>query len=236
VSKLHVLVVDDDASMRKLLAIQLDPQRYVVESAYDGVEALQKVAEHHPDIVLLDLALPHMDGFEACRKIRQLDGVLGTTWIIVVSAFGGPDDIVKALDAGADVHLTKPVFVDVIHAYIRAGLRRMTSYQPLPPDELCFDNLRIDRSRQRVYLDDQEVHLTATQYRVLEVLAHSAERPMTPGTIISKVWGAHVEVGTETDRLRTCIRDLRRALKDDVRNPRFIFTKIGVGYWFRKPD
>ncbi len=217
-SKVHVLVVDDDVSLLKILRWELERSgsSYTVESALSGEEALQMVQKHLPDVVILDMAMPGMHGLEVCRKIRQLPGTLGATWIIVLSAMPARASAAPALDAGADAYMEKPLDFQILSGHIGTALRRMAYTQLPPQNELQFDKLRIDITQRRVYLDEQEVHLTKTQYSVLEYLALNAGSVLTSDMIMSKVWGSRGEATPDTARLRTCIRELRRSLKDDV--------------------
>jgi DNA-binding response OmpR family regulator len=235
-TKVHVLIVDNEVNLLKIIRLQLEHAGlYVVESAQGGEEALELVEKHQPDVVVLDLSMPGMDGFEVCRRIRQLPSDLGATWIIVLSALPAKTYTARALEAGADVYMEKPLDLEILSGYIQNALRRMAPVQSPAQNELQFDNLRIDITQRRVYLDEQEVHLTKTQYSVLELLALNAGNLVPSEMIISKVWSSRGEVVPDTARLRTCIRDLRRVLKDDADNPRFIINKIGMGYQFWTP-
>jgi DNA-binding response OmpR family regulator len=237
-AKVHVLIVDDDVGLLKILRWELESSghSYIVESASSGEEALQLVEKHQPDVVVLDLAMPGMHGYEVCRRIRQLPGELGATWIIILSAMPARSNTAPALEAGADAYMEKPLDMQILSGYIRNALRRTAYRQSLPRNELQFDNLRIDVTQRRVYLDEQEVHLTRTQYNVLELLALNAGNVIPSEMIMSKVWGSRGEVIPDNARLRTCIRELRDVLKDDVKNPRFIVTKVGMGYLLRNPS
>jgi two-component system, OmpR family, KDP operon response regulator KdpE len=238
-TKIHVLAVDDDDTLLKLLRWQLERSgsSYVIESADNGTDALQMVEKHQPDVVILDLSMPGgMDGFEVCRRIRQLSGDVGATWIIILSALARKYNEAKALEAGADVYMEKPFDLEILSGYIHTALRRMAHQQSPFQKELQFPGLRIDVTQRRVYLDQQEIHLTKTQYSVLELLALNAGKFVSSEMIISKVWGSRGETIPDTARLRTCIREIRRALKDDAENPRFIITKIGMGYQFCDPS
>jgi len=236
-SKVHVLIVDDDVKLLQLLRMQLQFEGlYVVDSAEGGQEAINLVEKHQPDVVVLDLSMPDMDGFEVCRKIRQLSGDLGATWIIVLSALPAKTHTEAALKAGADAYMEKPLDLGVFSGYIHNALRRMARPQLSTQNPLEFGSLRIDAAQRKVYLDDQEVHLTKTQYRVLELLASNAGNLVPSEMILSKIWGARGETIPDTARLRTCIRDLRRVLKDEADSPHYIMTKVGMGYQFCSPS
>lgn len=236
-TKVHVLIVDDDVGLLKLLRLQLEKEGlYVVESAQGGEEALQLVEEHQPDVVVLDLSMPDMPGFEVCRRIRQLPGDLGSTWIIVLSALSAKLNTAQALEAGADAYMEKPLDLQILGGYIKNALRRMTQPRLNTQNDLQFYNLRVDLGLEKVYLDGKEIHLTKTQYRVLELLVINAGITVPTEMIISKIWGSRGETIPDTARLRTCIRDIRRILNDDAKNPRFIKNKVGIGYEFCEPQ
>jgi DNA-binding response OmpR family regulator len=185
--------------------------------------------EHEaPDLLLLDIMLPGMEGHTVCRRIREFSQLP----IIMVTAKGADEEKVKGLDAGADDYVTKPFSAGELTARVRAVLRRASfSDEPSEPTFHC-QGLEIDFSRQRVTLDDKDVNLTAIEYKVLSYLTRNVDRVVTPNQILEKVWGE--EYLNETNLLQANIARLRKKLKDNARNSRFIFTRPGIGYIFAK--
>lgn len=229
--KAHILIVDDDARIQDLLRIQFSVEGHLVEAAINGEEAIDLVERRRPDVIILDLSMPDMNGFEVCRAIRAMPGSISSTWIIVLSAMDLEVNKLRALNDGADVFLAKPFSLEVLQAYIYAGLRRIGDYQIIAVSIMEFNGLRINFAQRRVYVDDKEVKLRPLQFNVLEYLARNAGSIVTPETLIMRVWQ---DTDVDSARVRTCIRELRLSLGDNAREPRFIETKIGIGYSLRK--
>ncbi len=227
----RVLVVDDEPATVRYVSINLKARGYQVLTAYDGLEALKAVEEHPLDLVILDLGLPGLDGFQVCREIRRFSQVP----ILVLSARGREQDKVRALDLGADDYLTKPFGVEELLARIRAILRRAG----LSPEGggrapyVCGD-LKIDFQARRVTVRGEPISLTPTEYRLLTYLALNAGRVLTHRILLQAVWGPEYE--TEREYLWTYIRRLRQKLEEDPDRPRYILTEPGVGYRLRAPD
>ena len=224
----RVLVVDDDRQMLRAVANALNARGYVVVTAEDGSEALEAAAEHKPDLVLLDLGLPKMDGQTVIARLRAWS----KTPVIVLSVRESQEDKAAALDAGADDYLTKPFGTTELLARMRAVLRRASSERPDPV--LRFDELEIDFHRGLVKLEGEAVHLTPTEYRLLSTMASSPGKLLTHRWLLQKVWGPGYS--TESHYLRLYVRQLRQKLGDDPAHPRWITTEPGVGYrWLPEP-
>jgi DNA-binding response OmpR family regulator len=227
--KASVLVVDDDARMLRMMARVLELEGYRVLTASSGGAALDLFDEEDPDLLLLDVMMPGMDGYGVCRRIREFS----QTPIIMVTAKDSDEEKVEGLDAGADDYVVKPFSSRELAARVRAVLRRTKLWDERPEPSFQSHDLVVDFARHRVTLDGQEVNLTATEYRLLSYLVHNAGRLVTPDQILEAVWGE--EYVGEHHLLRVNVGRLRQKLMDDSREPRFIATKINIGYMFLKP-
>lgn len=217
-----ILVIDDDADIRRSLSRELMVAGYRTLAAADGVEGRELFQQHHPDLVVTDLAMPRADGFSVISAVRRTDN----TPLLVLSVRGEEEDKVRALDLGADDYVTKPFSLRELLARVRAQLRRTG----MVPDALRFPDLLIDLSRRTVVQGGREVRLTPTELAILELLASHAGRPVTLRQIIAKVWtGAPA---TTVDTVRVHVGSLRRKLEPDPANPRYIGTEPWVGYRF----
>jgi two-component system KDP operon response regulator KdpE len=219
-----VLVVDDEPQIRRALATNLTARGYEVLQAGTGEEALRLVADHHPDVVILDLGLPGMDGIEVVHGLRGWSDVP----IIVLSVRSEERDKVEALDAGADDFLTKPFGMAELLARVRAAVRRGTPAGTEPV--IDAGGLHIDLAAKRVLRDGADVHLTPTEWGLLEQLSRNPGRLVTQRQLLQAVWGP--EYGTETHYLRVYMATLRRKLEDDPGRPRHLITEPGMGYRF----
>ena len=221
----RVLVVDDEKAIRRFLSVSLAASGHLVYEAVSGKEALREVSGIRPDVVILDLGLPDMDGTEVIQRLREWTQVP----IIVLSVREKESDKVAALDAGADDYLTKPFSVGELTARLRVALRRSMQTGP----ELVFevDELRVDIGRRQVFVRGQEVGLTPTEYDLLRVLVQHAGRVLTHGHLLRQVWGASYQ--PETHLLRVNISNLRRKIEPDPTRPHYILTEPGVGYRLR---
>ena len=220
----RILSIEDEADIRKFLRSTLGANAMTVIEAPTGKEGLRRVTTDNPDIILLDLGLPDMDGMDIIRRIREWT----RTPIIVLSARGQERDKIEALDLGADDYLTKPFAAGELIARIRVALRhahRPTGDQPFVYD---YDNLVIDTASRRVRLDGEDVHLTPIEYKLLIVLARNAGKVLTHSFLLNAVRGRHVPDNQTYLRIHT--QHLREKLKDDALNPRFIVTEPGIGY------
>ncbi len=226
-----VLVVDDDVRMLRMMRRILELEGYRIVTAGNAEAALDVFDSETPDLVLLDVMMPGMDGFTACQHIREFSQLP----IIMVTARSIDEEKVRGLDSGADDYVTKPFSASELTARVRAILRRATLRGEAPEPILKCGDLVIDFGRQRVTLDGQYLNLTATEYRLLSYLARNADRILTPNQILEKVWGEKY-LG-ETNLLQANIARLRKRLKDSAKNPRYILTRSGIGYMLvKKPE
>jgi two-component system KDP operon response regulator KdpE len=224
-SKPRILVVDDEAAIRRFLGTALDTGEFSLHEAETGHAALAAAVAAKPDIILLDLGLPDMDGVEVIRRIREWSPVP----IIVLSVREREDDKVTALDAGADDYLTKPFGIAELLARIRVALRR--SLQQTPEPVFRNGDLEVDLERRRVTVDGGEVQLTPTEYDLLRLLVAHAGKVLTHSQILRRIWGvAHVE---QPHVLRVNISNLRHKIERDPSRPRHLLTEPGVGYRLR---
>lgn len=220
-SSLRILVVDDERAIRRFLKVSLGNQ-YEVFEAVSGEDALQAAATEHPDLIILDLGLPDMDGVEVTRRLREWT----TIPIIVVSVREREDDKVAALDAGADDYLTKPFGVSELMARIRVAVRR--SAQPDNEPIFQIGDLTVDLARRSVTVRGEPVTLTPTEYDILRTLVQHAGKVMTHRQLLRAVWGTAYE--SETHILRVNVSNLRGKIEADASRPQIILTEPGVGY------
>lgn len=221
----RILVVDDEQPIRRFLQTSLTANSYTVFEATTGQEALTAVVNHRPDVIILDLGLPDMDGLEITKLLREWTQIP----IIILSVRGQEMDKIAALDAGADDYLTKPFGVGELMARLRVVLRRMAQ----PGDEPVFttNSLTIDLARRLVTLAGQEIQLTPTEYDLLRVLVTHAGRVLTHQQLLRQVWGMGYE--NEVHMLRVNISNLRHKLERNPARPQYIITEPGVGYRMR---
>ena len=219
----RVLVVDDEPALARALAINLRAQGWEVDVAHDGRSALAAVADRHPDVVLLDLGLPDMDGTEVISGIRGWSKVP----IVVLSARQHGEDKVEALDLGADDYVTKPFAMNELLARLRAAVRR---HQAGTPEATLVEvgDLAIDLARKKVTRGGDDVRLTPTEWAFLELLARNLGRLVPRAQILREVWGPAYE--HETHYLRVYAAQLRRKLEADPAHPRHLITSSGLGY------
>lgn len=225
-NKPTILAVEDDAAIRSLISTTLKTHDYNYLTARDGRSALLEASSHNPDIILLDLGLPDMDGVDIIQAIRQWSGVP----IIVISARSEDTDKIKALDAGADDYLTKPFSVEELLARLRVTQRRLVAQQGAAHETSVFVNgqLKIDYAAGCVYLNDQELHLTPIEYKLLCLLAKHVGKVLTHSYITDSIWGNHVD--NDVASLRVFMATLRKKIERDPNSPQYIQTHIGVGY------
>jgi two-component system KDP operon response regulator KdpE len=222
-----VLVVDDEPQIVRALRINLTARGYRVITAHDGTAALRAVAETKPDVVVLDLGLPDMDGNEVIAGLRGWT----TVPIIVLSARGDSSDKVQALDAGADDYVTKPFGMDELLARLRAAVRR-SAVSSSDGVEAVIEtaSFSIDLLAKKVLKEGKEVHLTKTEWGVLELLARNRGRLVAQKQLLNEVWGPSYE--TESHYLRVYLAQLRRKLEPEPSRPRHLLTEPGMGYRF----
>ncbi len=225
--KTMILTADDDPQLLRLVARNLQLEGYDVLTASDGKQALEQIEAHQPDLVLLDVMMPKMDGFSVCQRVREFS----TVPIIIVTARGQDQDKIRGLDLGADDYLTKPFSIDELLARVRAVLSR-THYtaneNAAAHTTATFGELSIDFSQHLVTRAGKEVTLTPTEYRIISYLAQNAGRVVTQDLLLEHVWGS--EYVGESHMLQVNVNRLRRKLEADPTHPRYILTKVGIGY------
>ncbi len=221
-----ILIVEDDAPIRNLITTTLKAHEYKYLTAQNGENAIMQASSHNPDIVLLDLGLPDIDGIEVIKKIR--------TWsempIIVISARSEDNDKIEALDAGADDYLTKPFSVEELLARIRVTTRRLSVlHSAMQSDSLFINgNLKIDYAAGCAYINGNELHLTPIEYKLLCLLSQNVGKVLTHTFITQKIWGAAWESNVAS--LRVFMATLRKKIEIEPDSPQYIQTHIGVGY------
>jgi len=217
-----ILVVDDDNGLRELIRINLEHEGYGVIQAANGVQCLTSVRELRPDMVILDVMMPEMDGLEACGKVREFSQVP----ILMLTAKVQSEDVITGLDKGADDYLLKPFNMDELSARIRALLRRVPpAYRPLSAGD---EQIQIDQQKREVRVRSEVVDLTPTEYHLLLILTENAGKVVEHETLLRAVWGQ--EYTKDNDYLKVYIWHLRRKLEVDPRNPKLLLTEWGVGY------
>jgi len=222
-TKTRILVIDDEPQIRKLLSIALHAHNFHVDVAENGSNGIQEAACFKPDIVLLDLSLPDMDGIELMKRIREWSEVP----IIILSVRSTDEDKVEALDAGADDYLIKPFSMDELFARIRAALRHVAKVYDNPVLE-C-NGIRIDFLKRQVFVENQEIKLTPTEYEILKTLMRNFEKVITQKQLLQTVWGSSYQA--ETHYLRIYMRKLRKKIEQDPSNPKHLITESGI--WYR---
>ena len=223
----RILVVDDDETIRRTLRINLQARGYEVEEVASGRDALSTLEDAPPDLVILDLGLPDVDGVEVLRRIRRTLRIP----VVVLSARQQSDDKVEALDQGADDYVTKPFGMDELLARVRAALRRSSANDAGPV--VTTPDFVIDLAARTVLRGDVEVRLTPTEWHVLDVLVRNADKLVPQRQLLQEVWGP--AYGTETNYLRVYLAQLRRKLEPDPAKPRYLHTEPGLGYRFSVP-
>ncbi|MFD4601164.1 response regulator [Streptomyces sp. NPDC058464] len=223
----RVLVVEDDPQLVRALVINMQARQYGVDAAPDGATALRLAAARQPDVVMLDLGLPDMDGVDVIRALRGWTRVP----ILVLSARQASDEKVAALDAGADDYITKPFSMDELMARLRAAVRR-TGDTPLAPETTLVEteDFTIDLLAKRATRGDHDVRLTPTEWHLLEILVTNPGRLVTQKHLLREVWG--VSQSNKTNYLRVYMAQLRRKLEADPAHPRYLITEPGMGYRF----
>ncbi len=221
----RVLVIDDEAPILRALKINLTARKYEVSTAVDGASGLEAMARDRPDVLILDLGLPDMDGTEVIRGVRGWT----STPIIVLSAWGQESQKVAALDAGADDYVTKPFGMDELLARLRAAVRRASP----APDEpvVAAGDFTVDLATKRVTRGGSDVRLTPTEWQLLEVLVRNSGRLVSQRQLLHEVWGPGYQ--TEGNYLRVFVAQLRRKLESDPSRPRYLLTEAGMGYRFQ---
>ncbi len=224
---MNVLVIDDEPQIRRALRIGLERNGCQVRFAVSGEEGLDMIASHPTDFVVLDLAMPGIDGIEVCRQLRAWSSVP----VIILSVREGEEDKIAALNAGADDYLTKPFSLDELLARLRAVLRRARSDAQAQPPIFCAGELQIDFARRNVSVAGDEIHLTPIEYELLKFMAQHSNRVLTHRHLLTKIWGA--EYAEDTHTLRVHIANLRNKIEPNPARPQFLHTEPRIGYRFR---
>ncbi len=230
VKKIKILFADDEPKIRMFIRANLEARDYEVYLADNGEEAVEKTASVLPDIVILDVNMPGMDGIEACRRIREWADMP----IIILSVRGEEKDKVRALDEGADDYVTKPFGMEELLARIRVAIRRSSSVLPVTSIVFNTDDLEIDLAKQVVKKKGKVIKLTRTEYELLAYMVANNGKVLTHRELLHNVWGP--EYGEEAEYIRVFIGQLRRKIEEDPSNPRFILTVPRTGYRFVKPE
>ena len=225
--KLSILLVEDEKNICDFISTSLSAQDYRISTAHTGKEALPIITSQCPDLILLDLGLPDMDGMEIIRQVRTWSSVP----IIVLSARTQEQEKVRALDLGADDYLTKPIGPSELLARIRTALRhsnRLNTDSPLYKRPFHAKGLTIDFEKHLVSVDGKDVHLTQIEFKIISLLAQNSGRVMTYDTIISNIWGPYAD--DDNSILRVNMAHIRRKLEQNPAEPQYVFTEIGIGY------
>lgn len=227
ISKPLILVVEDDKPIRNFICVSLEAQGYKYIETSNGKTAISMVSSHNPDVLVIDLGLPDIDGIEVIQKVRPFTKAA----IIVVSARGRDREKVEALDSGADDYLTKPFSVSELLARIRVALRHSVQGSKLEsaaPKAYSVGDLRIDFEKRQVTLSEEEVHLTPIEYKLIELMAEYSGKVLTHKFILHEIWGVYS--GDDTKSLRVFMANIRRKIEKDPAQPRYIMTEVGIGY------
>jgi len=221
-----ILVVDDDPALLKLMRNNLALEHYQVATASNGKTALQLIEDSKPALILLDIMVPGMDGFQVCERIRQFSQVP----VIMLTAKAQSEDVIHGMEIGADAYIIKPFSVDILLATVKAVLRRTQAQQETKQSTFTFGELSIDLASRRVMLGGTEVALTPTEYHILSLLACHAGSIITHDYLLTQVWGG--EYRGDTHLLQTGINRLRKKIGDTARNGKYITSRSGIGYIF----
>jgi two-component system KDP operon response regulator KdpE len=225
----RILLVDDETAIQRSLGPLLRARGYDVEIAGNGADALRMVGDQAPDLIVLDLGLPDLEGTEVCRRVRRISKVP----IVVLSARGAEADKVSALDLGADDYVTKPFGPEELLARIRVALRRVLS-DDAETGHFRAGDLTIDYDRRRVLRHDVEIRLTPKEFELLSLLAKNHDRVLTHRTILKAIWGANAV--EQTEHLWTLVAQLRKKIEPDPATPQYILSEPWVGYRFATAD
>jgi DNA-binding response OmpR family regulator len=221
----NILIVDDEEQYLRLMDINLRTEGFNVLKAKNGIEAVETVAKNHPNLVLLDIQMPKLDGFGACQRIREFSNIP----IIIVTVIGKEQDLIRGLDLGADDYIVKPFSINELLARVRSVLRRaQTSASPFISGVFNHGNMKIDFTRAEVYCDDNPVFLSATEYRLLLQFARNIGKVLTSEQLLTDVWGP--EYKEDKEIFWVSISRLRQKLEADPKNPQHIVTRSGLGY------
>lgn len=225
INNVTILVIEDDKSIQNFIRISLKTMDYGCILADDGLTGISYFYANNPDLIILDLGLPDVDGMEVLEQIRKESGVP----VIIVSARGMEQEKVEALDAGADDYITKPFHAGELLARIRVALRHRSKTEKTEPT-FELDCFKLDFEKRKVYVRGEEVHLTPIEYKMLTLLAVNSGRVLTHHYIQQEVWG--YDTTDDYQSIRVFMANIRRKIEEDSTKPRFILTEVGVGYRF----
>lgn len=234
--KHQILVIEDEDMTREVIQRQLEREGYSVVAVEDGQKGLRQLFDINPDLVVLDINMPHMDGYTVCQRIRELSNVP----IIMLTAKNQPEDIVKGLELGADDYITKPFNKEVLIARTRANIRRFESMRDMPaPDtskQMAADyndgHLEVFFDQRKVFVDGVQIHLSPTEFKLLEMLISEAPRVLPYRTILENVWG--FEYIDDLNYLRVYVWHLRNKIERDPKEPVYVINELGLGYRFER--
>jgi len=227
-----ILIVEDEKSISDIIKFNLNKEGFDTETAYDGEDGLRKALDWKPDLILLDIMLPVMDGFQVCKKVREVSGVP----ILMLTAKEEEVDKVLGLELGADDYITKPFGMRELVARIKANMRRIdpgNGHQAIPPQIQVFGNLEIDLNRYEIRKNGEPLDLTLREFELLKYLAERENRVFSREQLLEEVWG--YEYYGDIRTVDVTVRRLREKLEDDSSDPQYIMTKRGIGYYFRRP-
>lgn len=225
-----ILIIEDDPAARALVADTLKQERFNVLQAPDGQAGLREMYENHPDLIILDINMPTMDGWTVCQRIREVSNIP----IIMLTAQSSPEEIIKGLELGADDYVIKPFDIYILLARVRATLRRAATEPTLFKEGVAYsdDYISINLDEHRVIVEGEPVKLTPTEFQLLAHLVSSSPRIVPYRDLLSEIWG--FEYIDDIDYLRVYIWHLRRKIEPDSKNPTYITNELGVGYRFEK--
>ena len=232
-SKDKILIVDDEEHIIELLKFNLLNAGYDIFTANDGIDAVKIAKKEKPNLILLDLMLPGIDGFDVCKEIKR-DNEMKKTSIIMLTAKGEELDKILGLELGADDYITKPFSIRELLARVKAVLRRTNSFSETEEDVYDSQNLKVDFERHEVYVNGEKVDLTLKEFELLQILIKNKGKILKRETLLDKIWG--YEYIGETRTVDVHIRYLRKKIEEDDKNPRFIETIRGVGYRFNPAE
>lgn len=227
-----ILIIEDEKTISDIIQFNLTKEGFEVETAYDGKDGLEKALNGKPDLILLDLMLPLVDGFQVCKRVREVSNVP----ILMLTAKEEEVDKVLGLELGADDYITKPFGMRELIARIKANIRRvdlMSSMQSAPSNVKEFGNLTIDLNRYEIRKNGQVLELTLREFELLKYLAERENRVFSREQLLEEVWG--YEYYGDIRTVDVTVRRLREKLEDDSSNPQYIMTKRGIGYYFKRP-
>ncbi|MGI6727121.1 MAG: winged helix-turn-helix domain-containing protein [Anaerovoracaceae bacterium] len=227
-----ILIIEDEKSIADIIKFNLVKEGFEIVTAYDGKKGLQKALSIKPDLILLDIMLPELDGFQVCKKVRETS----TVPILILTAKEEEVDKVLGLELGADDYITKPFSMRELVARIKANIRRtdqMASFQDAPANVREFGNLEIDMNRYEVRKNGEALDLTLREFELLKYLAEQENKVFSREQLLEEVWG--YEYYGDIRTVDVTVRRLREKLEDESSEPKYIMTKRGIGYYFRRP-